>query len=116
MTPDTTKAPPPELLEGAGRGRLSRRRWPRPGEGSCHYCGRVGPRVLDHVEPLAAGGRDEPGNLVPACEPCNSHKGARTPEGWTELLRRSLLPRGACRPRGMRQEDVLALLERLEAR
>ena len=27
-------------------------------------------------------GSDDPSNFVPACTPCNSSKGARTPEEW----------------------------------
>jgi 5-methylcytosine-specific restriction endonuclease McrA len=42
----------------------------------CHYCG--GPAtVTDHVIPKALGGTDHPTNLVAACGPCNSRKGAR---------------------------------------
>jgi len=45
--------------------------------GICHYCGKqVGGRALtmDHVVPLARGGRSNKGNLVPACKDCNSQK------------------------------------------
>ena len=46
----------------------------------CVYCGAVAPEVLlqiDHVKPLAEGGDDDILNLVTACAPCNSGKGAR---------------------------------------
>jgi 5-methylcytosine-specific restriction protein A len=43
-------------------------------------CGRVA-TTADHVIPLAKGGSNDPGNLVPACAPCNSSRGSRT-EGW----------------------------------
>ena len=46
----------------------------------CVYCGvdgRMTRLVLDHRVPLARGGLDIPENLVTACEPCNSGKGAR---------------------------------------
>jgi 5-methylcytosine-specific restriction endonuclease McrA len=44
----------------------------------CAYCGR-GDRPLeqDHVIPLSKGGRHAASNIVPACKPCNSAKGAR---------------------------------------
>lgn len=49
----------------------------------CHYCGAVGePLQLDHVIPRSRGGIDHPDNLVPACQPCNGSKGARTPDEW----------------------------------
>ncbi|WP_394253649.1 HNH endonuclease [Arthrobacter pityocampae] len=41
----------------------------------CHYCG--GPSsTVDHVFPVAKGGRDYWFNLVRACEPCNKRKAA----------------------------------------
>lgn len=43
----------------------------------CRYCGaRAGDRelVLDHVLPVASGGKDKKWNLVSACVPCNSAK------------------------------------------
>lgn len=48
---------------------------------SCRYCGALCDRpTLDHVEPKSRGGSHDPDNLVTACGPCNSRKGARTPE------------------------------------
>lgn len=47
----------------------------------CIYCG-AGALSWDHVVPRSRGGTNEPANLVPACRPCNSSKGARTPEEW----------------------------------
>lgn len=51
---------------------------------ACKYCGATAPEVkltVDHVVPEALGGRDEPANLVTACEPCNSGKSATPPDG-----------------------------------
>lgn len=48
----------------------------------CVYCRCVMADSLDHVMPRSRGGSDDPSNLVPACRPCNSSKGARTPEEW----------------------------------
>ena len=50
-------------------------------KGVCHYCGRqVGAEnlTLDHVVPVARGGRSRPGNVVPCCRACNSQKGCLT--------------------------------------
>lgn len=44
---------------------------------TCRYCGATAPNVkltVDHVTPTALGGSDSPGNLITACEPCNSGK------------------------------------------
>jgi 5-methylcytosine-specific restriction endonuclease McrA len=46
---------------------------------ACAYCGSDGPLHLDHVEPLARGGRHVPDNLVPAC---NRSKLAKPVEAW----------------------------------
>lgn len=43
--------------------------------GKCTYCHRkVEKLVMDHVVPLARGGRHAPGNVTPACVSCNSSK------------------------------------------
>jgi 5-methylcytosine-specific restriction endonuclease McrA len=41
--------------------------------GVCVYCGDPA-TTWDHVIPRRRGGTDDPGNLVPACKPCNSSK------------------------------------------
>jgi len=49
----------------------------------CHYCGTTrGPFHRDHVFPRSRGGSEAPGNIVIACQSCNSAKGDRTPEEW----------------------------------
>jgi 5-methylcytosine-specific restriction endonuclease McrA len=40
----------------------------------CAYCGASGKLTMDHVVPLARGGRHDPSNIVPACGSCNSRK------------------------------------------
>ena len=50
--------------------------------GLCHYCGKkflFHELTLDHMVPLSRGGRTTPGNVVPACRPCNKAKGSDTP-------------------------------------
>lgn len=49
----------------------------------CVYCGTGMPlaeATLDHVHPMAHGGRSQPGNLVVACGPCNRRKGDLHPD------------------------------------
>ena len=50
--------------------------------GVCHYCGRKFPPealTMDHVVPVARGGRSTRGNVVPCCRACNAAKGVATP-------------------------------------
>lgn len=49
----------------------------------CMYCGAHPPAVLlhiDHIKPVADGGKNDIDNLITACEPCNLGKGARSLE------------------------------------
>lgn len=44
---------------------------------ACQYCGAQPPDavlVVDHITPVAAGGTNDPLNLITACEPCNQGK------------------------------------------
>jgi hypothetical protein len=51
--------------------------------GCCAYCDRVADPVhLDHVIPVARGGRTSIGNLVPACARCNQTKWATLLSVW----------------------------------
>jgi 5-methylcytosine-specific restriction endonuclease McrA len=45
----------------------------------CAYCGRRKPLTQDHVVPISKGGAHTAGNIVPACQSCNSSKGVRVP-------------------------------------
>jgi 5-methylcytosine-specific restriction protein A len=61
--------------------------------GACAYCGRkVPPRELtmDHVVPIARGGRSTKGNVVAACKECNNRKKLMTPA--EQLLLKPLHP------------------------
>ena len=51
-------------------------------KGECHYCHRIFPPselTLDHVVPVARGGKSTRGNCVPCCRECNASKKAYTP-------------------------------------
>ena len=41
---------------------------------------------MDHVVPIAQGGRSTPGNIVPACKPCNNQKRDLTAAAWLLYL------------------------------
>ncbi|MEA3545490.1 MAG: HNH endonuclease [Thermodesulfobacteriota bacterium] len=63
----------------------------RVDKGVCHYCGQsVEPKelTLDHVVPVARGGRSTKGNCVPACKDCNNQKKNLLPMEWDEHLQR----------------------------
>lgn len=62
--------------------------------GVCHYCGaQVGAAnlTLDHVVPVARGGKSTRSNCVPCCKECNSKKKAYTP---AEQILAQLFPDG----------------------
>ena len=64
-------------------------------KGVCHYCHRqVGAEnlTLDHVIPVARGGKSVRSNCVPCCKDCNSKKKAYTP---AEQILDRLFPSGA---------------------
>jgi 5-methylcytosine-specific restriction endonuclease McrA len=61
----------------------------RLAKGLCHYCGRpVAPAELtmDHIVPIARGGRSTKGNVVPACKACNNQKKLLLPMEWDAYL------------------------------
>ena len=51
-------------------------------QGRCVYCEGTFPRddlTMDHIVPLARGGRSTKGNVVPCCKACNATKRYWTP-------------------------------------
>ncbi|MFK5924998.1 MAG: HNH endonuclease [Desulfuromusa sp.] len=63
----------------------------RIAKGICHYCGKsVAPKdlTLDHVVPVARGGKSTKGNCVPACKDCNNQKKNLLPLEWEGYLQR----------------------------
>lgn len=47
----------------------------------CIYCGKPAEHI-DHVIPIARGGRHSVGNLAPACKSCNLHKSSKFVSVW----------------------------------
>ena len=61
----------------------------RCAKGHCHYCGSAVPPAeltMDHIVPVARGGKSTKGNLVPACKMCNSKKKQLLPMEWEAYL------------------------------
>jgi 5-methylcytosine-specific restriction protein A len=57
--------------------------------GKCHYCSCEFPPkklTMDHVVPLARGGRSTKGNIVPCCKDCNTTKKNMLPLEWEEYM------------------------------
>lgn len=58
-------------------------------QGICHYCRRqfsVKELTMDHVIPLARGGKSERINVVPCCKECNTKKKQMLPVEWDEYM------------------------------
>ena len=56
----------------------------------CQYCGRCAPDVIlevDHIKPVAAGGKNSLMNLVTSCRDCNRGKGKRQLQDGAELTK-----------------------------
>ena len=85
---------PDEALIRAERNKarqLRKTRWwqQKTASGLCWYCGQqVGYAALtmDHVIPLARGGRSTKDNLVPCCKDCNTKKKSSLPVEWDEYM------------------------------
>jgi len=70
---------------------LRKSRWwqQKTSSGTCWYCGqKVGFHnlTMDHVIPLARGGRSTKDNLVPSCKECNTKKKSSLPVEWEEYM------------------------------
>lgn len=69
----------------------------RIGQGRCYYCGEQFPPkslTMDHLIPLARGGRSSKANLVPTCKECNNRKKTMLPMEWDQYMEQ-LEKRGA---------------------
>lgn len=51
--------------------------------GKCAYCGETA-TTIDHITPVSKGGNSVPGNVVPACQSCNSSKRNKDLFSWLE--------------------------------
>ena len=63
----------------------------RLAKGLCHYCGQdIPPKELtmDHIVPIARGGKTTKGNVVPCCKECNNQKKQLLPMEWQAYLLR----------------------------
>jgi len=61
----------------------------RLAKGICHYCGKAVPSnelTMDHIVPIARGGKSTKGNVAPACKTCNTEKKQRLPMEWEAYL------------------------------
>ena len=70
---------------------LRKTRWwqQKTSTGKCYYCGKkVGFKniTMDHLVPIARGGRSTKDNLVPACKDCNNKKKSMLPLEWMEYI------------------------------
>ncbi|MBI4523136.1 MAG: HNH endonuclease [Deltaproteobacteria bacterium] len=62
----------------------------RCSSGICYYCGKKVPAAsltMDHIVPLARGGRTTKGNVVPACKDCNVKKKHSLLMEWEEYVK-----------------------------
>ncbi len=78
--------------EKAKARQLRKSRWWKEqlARGVCHYCGKTFPPeelTMDHVVPIARGGKSVKGNLAPCCKSCNNEKKYLTP---AEILLKKL--------------------------
>jgi 5-methylcytosine-specific restriction protein A len=61
----------------------------RVAKGICHYCGRPTPPkelTMDHIVPIARGGKSTKSNVVPCCKECNTAKKQLLPMEWDAYL------------------------------
>jgi 5-methylcytosine-specific restriction endonuclease McrA len=56
-------------------------------DSNCKHCGTRDNISIDHIIPLARGGRHSVGNLQPLCINCNSSKNDRTMMEWKLVLK-----------------------------
>lgn len=62
----------------------------RLAKGLCYYCNRrFLPKELtmDHIVPIARGGRSTKNNVVPCCKECNNNKKQLLPMEWEQYLK-----------------------------
>ncbi|MBT8339969.1 MAG: HNH endonuclease [Desulfatitalea sp.] len=58
-------------------------------KGRCHWCRAqvsTDELTMDHIVPLARGGKTTKGNVVPCCKTCNTRKKQLLPMEWEAYL------------------------------
>lgn len=70
---------------------LRKTRWwqQKTASGACYYCSKMvihKELTMDHLVPLARGGRSTKDNLVPCCKECNNKKKTMLPVEWEEYI------------------------------
>lgn len=73
---------------------LRKTRWwqQKTAKGLCYYCNKkvaYKDTTMDHLVPLARGGRSTRDNLVPSCKECNTMKHSMLPLEWAEYLEKN---------------------------
>ncbi|MFO7494746.1 MAG: HNH endonuclease [Desulfobacterales bacterium] len=61
----------------------------RLAKGVCHYCQTPTPPrelTMDHIVPIARGGKTTKGNVAPCCKACNARKKQLLPMEWEAYL------------------------------
>ena len=61
----------------------------RLAKGVCNYCRRATPAgdlTMDHIVPIARGGKSTKGNVAAACKECNNAKQQLLPMEWEQYL------------------------------
>lgn len=61
----------------------------RCAKGQCHWCGQAVPArelTMDHIVPIARGGKSIKSNVVPCCKTCNNKKKQLLPMEWEAYL------------------------------
>ena len=80
------------IRQEKGRAReLRKSRWwkNKVATGQCYYCNQTfepSRLTMDHVVPLAKGGRSEKNNLVACCKECNTRKKTMLAQEWQEYM------------------------------
>jgi len=77
--------------EKAKARKLRKSRWwqQKLSTGVCYYCGRFFESkdlTMDHIVPLARGGRSTKDNIVTCCKECNTKKKNLLPIEWEEYM------------------------------
>ncbi len=79
--PDESWVSPEQIKRERAKAReLRQSQWWKQqiGPGRCHHCGGQFPKTqltMDHLIPVARGGKSTKSNVVPSCRPCNQSRG-----------------------------------------